>query len=128
MDVPTPTSAHTPYLQAGNGHASLHDAVFHCLLRERIVSLGSQVDDDIANQICAQMLLSADDPHRDVHLYINSPGGSVGRGRTRVQSRCCRRPRSRSALAAPWSGSPGRRRGSPGGGPSNRSGTVGYRP
>jgi ATP-dependent Clp protease protease subunit len=81
MHVTTPTSAHTPFLQAGNGHASLHDAVYDRLLRERIVFLGSQVDDDIANQICAQMLLlSADDPHRDVHLYINSPGGSVSAG------------------------------------------------
>ena len=81
MHVTTPTSADTPFLQAGNGHASLHDAVYDRLLRERIVFLGSQVDDDIANQICAQMLLlSADDPHRDVHLYINSPGGSVSAG------------------------------------------------
>ncbi len=81
MHVPTPTSAGAPFLRAGNGHASLHDAVFDRLLRERIVFLGSQVDDDIANQICAQMLLlSADDPHRDVHLYINSPGGSVSAG------------------------------------------------
>jgi ATP-dependent Clp protease, protease subunit len=81
MHVTTPTGAHTPFLQAGNGHASLHDAVYDRLLRERIVFLGSQVDDDIANQICAQMLLlSADDPHRDVHLYINSPGGSVSAG------------------------------------------------
>ena len=81
MDVPPPTGAGAPFLQAGNGHASLHDAVYDRLLRERIVFLGSQVDDDIANQICAQMLLlSADDPRRDVHLYINSPGGSVSAG------------------------------------------------
>ncbi len=81
MHVPTSTSAHTPSLQAGNGHGSLHDAVYDRLLRERIVFLDSQVDDDIANQICAQLLLlSADDPHRDVHLYINSPGGSVSAG------------------------------------------------
>ena len=81
MHAPTPASAGAPFLQAGNGHASLHDAVYDRLLRERIVFLGSQVDDDIANQICAQMLLlSADDPHRDVHLYINSPGGSVSAG------------------------------------------------
>lgn len=81
MHVPTPTSAHTPFLQARNGHASLHDAVFDRLLRERIVFLGRQVDDDIADHLCAQMLLlSADDPRRDVHLYINSPGGSVSAG------------------------------------------------
>jgi ATP-dependent Clp protease, protease subunit len=81
MHVPPPTSTGAPFLQGGNGHATLHDAVFDRLLRERIVFLGSQVDDDIANQICAQMLLlSADDPRRDVHLYINSPGGSVSAG------------------------------------------------
>jgi ATP-dependent Clp protease, protease subunit len=81
MHVPMSTDADAPFLQASNGPASLHDAVFDRLLRERIVFLGSQVDDDIANQICAQMLLlSADDPRRDVHLYINSPGGSVSAG------------------------------------------------
>ncbi len=81
MHATTPTSVDAPFLQAGNGHASLHDAVYERLLRERIVFLGSQVDDDIANQLCAQMLLlSADDPRRDVHLYINSPGGSVSAG------------------------------------------------
>jgi ATP-dependent Clp protease, protease subunit len=81
MHATTPTSAGAPFLQAGNGYPSLHDAVSDRLLRERIVFLGSQVDDDIANQICAQMLLlSADDPRRDVHLYINSPGGSVSAG------------------------------------------------
>jgi ATP-dependent Clp protease protease subunit len=81
MRVPTPTGVNAPFLQASNGPASLHDAVFDRLLRERIVFLGSQVDDEIANQICAQMLLlSADDPRRDVHLYVNSPGGSVSAG------------------------------------------------
>jgi ATP-dependent Clp protease protease subunit len=51
------------------------------LLQERIVVLGSEVDDDVANQLCARMLLlAADDPHRDVHLYVNSPGGSVTAG------------------------------------------------
>ena len=81
MHATTPTGVDAPFLQAGNGHASLHDAVSDRLLRERIVFLGSQVDDDIANQLCAQMLLlSADDPRRDVHLYINSPGGSVSAG------------------------------------------------
>ncbi|MFD2092740.1 ATP-dependent Clp protease proteolytic subunit [Blastococcus deserti] len=68
-------------LRGAGGPASLHDAIFDRLLRERIIFLGSQVDDDVANQLCAQMLLlSADDPRRDVHLYINSPGGSVSAG------------------------------------------------
>jgi ATP-dependent Clp protease protease subunit len=55
-------------MRAANGHASLQDAVFDRLLRERIVFLGTQVDDDVANQICAQMLLlSADDARSDIH-------------------------------------------------------------
>jgi ATP-dependent Clp protease protease subunit len=55
--------------------------VFQRLLRERIVFLGAAVDDDIANRICAQLLLlNAEDPHRDIFLYINSPGGVVTAG------------------------------------------------
>src|SRR5699024_9062492 len=51
------------------------------LLRERIVVLGQQVDDPIANRICGQLLLlSAEDPERDITFYINSPGGSVSAG------------------------------------------------
>ncbi|AWB82505.1 ATP-dependent Clp protease proteolytic subunit [Corynebacterium yudongzhengii] len=60
---------------------NLGDSVYERLLRERIVFLGQQVDDDIANKLCAQiLLLSAEDPHRDISLYINSPGGSVTAG------------------------------------------------
>jgi ATP-dependent Clp protease, protease subunit len=60
---------------------NLNDSVYERLLRERIIFLGSQVDDPIANQICAQLLLlSAEDPERDIALYINSPGGSVTAG------------------------------------------------
>jgi ATP-dependent Clp protease, protease subunit len=55
--------------------------VFERLLQERIIFLGREVDDAIANTICAQiLLLAADDPHRDIVLYINSPGGSVSAG------------------------------------------------
>ena len=57
------------------------DSVYERLLRERIIFLGSQVDDEIANKLCAQiLLLSAEDPTRDISLYINSPGGSVTAG------------------------------------------------
>ncbi|WP_188586371.1 ATP-dependent Clp protease proteolytic subunit [Gordonia jinhuaensis] len=60
---------------------NLTDSVFERLLRERIIFLGTQVDDDIANRLCAQiLLLSAEDPTKDIHLYINSPGGSVTAG------------------------------------------------
>jgi len=55
--------------------------VFNRLLRNRIVMLGSDVNDDIANQICAQLLyLEGEDPSADIWLYINSPGGSVTAG------------------------------------------------
>ena len=52
--------------------------VYARLLKERIVFLGTQVDDNAANLICAQLLLlETEDPDKDVYLYINSPGGSV---------------------------------------------------
>lgn len=51
------------------------------LLRDRIVFLGSAIDDDVANLVIAQMLfLEAEDPSRDIYLYINSPGGSIYSG------------------------------------------------
>ena len=51
------------------------------LQHQRIIVLGQEVDDPIANRVCAQLLLlSAEDPHRDISLYINSPGGSVTAG------------------------------------------------
>ncbi len=65
--------------QSGRGERAFD--IFSRLLRERIVFLGSQVDDNIANIIVAQLLfLEADDPEKDIFLYINSPGGSVTAG------------------------------------------------
>ncbi len=59
----------------------LGDQLFQRLLRHRIIFLGSQVDDDLANRICAELvLLAAEDPKRDISIYINSPGGSVSAG------------------------------------------------
>ncbi|WP_152346798.1 ATP-dependent Clp protease proteolytic subunit [Brevibacterium sp. CFH 10365] len=59
----------------------LDDHIFNRLLKERIIWLGSEVRDDNANAICAQMmLLAAEDPDADISLYINSPGGSVTAG------------------------------------------------
>jgi ATP-dependent Clp protease, protease subunit len=65
---------------SGNG-MNLPDSVYDRLLRERIIFLGQPVDDTIANQLCAQLLLlAAEDADRDIALYINSPGGSVTAG------------------------------------------------
>ncbi len=59
----------------------LTDNVYSSLLANRIIFLGSEVRDENANAICAQMLLlNAEDPHSDIYLYINSPGGSVDSG------------------------------------------------
>jgi ATP-dependent Clp protease, protease subunit len=61
--------------------AGLDDQIYNRLLKERIIFLGSDVRDDNANAICAQLLLlSAEDPDSDIWLYINSPGGSVTAG------------------------------------------------
>ena len=70
-----------PQLRLPAGGMTLDDSVYNRLLRERILFLGSQVDDSIANALCAQLLLlSAEDPERDISIYINSPGGSVSAG------------------------------------------------
>jgi ATP-dependent Clp protease protease subunit len=55
--------------------------VFNRLLKNRVIMLGSDVNDDMANQICAQLLyLEGEDPSTDIWVYINSPGGSVTAG------------------------------------------------
>ncbi|EWM11196.1 ATP-dependent Clp protease subunit [Kutzneria sp. 744] len=60
---------------------NLTDSVYERLLRDRIIVLGSEVDDDVANRIVAQLLLlTAENPEEDIKLYINSPGGSVTAG------------------------------------------------
>ena len=73
---PTPivAAAEPPVLPFG-------DQVFQRLLRHRIIFLGQQVDDDMANRICAELvLLASEDEKRDISIYINSPGGSVYAG------------------------------------------------
>ena len=59
----------------------LNDSIYNRLLKERIIWLGSEVRDENSNAICAQMLLlAAEDPDKDIYLYINSPGGSITAG------------------------------------------------
>jgi ATP-dependent Clp protease protease subunit len=72
---------HTPEARTGTAGLTLTDSVFERLLQERIVVLGSEVNDEIANRITAQLLLlDADDAESDIRFYINSPGGSVTAG------------------------------------------------
>ncbi|RCS57176.1 ATP-dependent Clp protease proteolytic subunit, partial [Brachybacterium sp. JB7] len=75
------THASAPRDAAGDTPMGLDDNVYQRLLRERIVWLGSEVRDENANAICAKMLLlAAEDPDKDIYLYINSPGGSITAG------------------------------------------------
>jgi ATP-dependent Clp protease protease subunit len=71
----------TPVARGGDLGLNLDDSVYNRLLKDRIIILGSEVNDQVANRICAQLLLlAAEDPERDIVLYINSPGGSVYSG------------------------------------------------
>jgi len=81
VDDVTNQYSHAPRMAGLDGPGGLNDQVFNRLLRNRIVFLGQQVDDDIANTLCAQLLLlNAEDPGKDIWFYINSPGGSVTAG------------------------------------------------
>ena len=74
-------SYYIPYVieQTGRGERSYD--IYSRLLKDRIIFLGSEVEDGVANSIVAQLLfLESEDPDKDIHLYINSPGGSVTAG------------------------------------------------
>jgi ATP-dependent Clp protease protease subunit len=83
-----PVSAHTPYAapgvptvveQSGRGERSFD--IYSRLLRERIIFLGTDVNDQVADALVAQLLfLEAEDPEKDIQVYINSPGGSITAG------------------------------------------------
>jgi len=75
------TTLHVPYVIERSNRGERTYDVFSRLLMDRIVFLGSEVDDDVANVLIAQLLfLEADAPGKDIQLYINSPGGSVTAG------------------------------------------------
>lgn len=70
-----------PYVVEKSGREERVFDIYSRLLKDRIVFLGSQVNDEVANSIVAQLLfLQSEDPKADVHLYVNSPGGSVSAG------------------------------------------------
>jgi ATP-dependent Clp protease, protease subunit len=74
-------SIYAPYVIERSSRGERTYDVFSRLLMDRIVFLGTPVTDDVANVIIAQLLfLEADNPERDIHMYINSPGGSVSAG------------------------------------------------
>jgi ATP-dependent Clp endopeptidase proteolytic subunit ClpP len=75
-----------PVIDTGKGQMD----VISRLLKDRILLLGQQVDDEVANVLVAQLLyLANEDPEKDITLYINSPGGSVSAGMVRLSCFCC---------------------------------------
>ncbi len=93
--------------------------IYSRLLKERIIFLGSAIDDDVANLVVAQLLfLESDDPERDIQIYVNSPGGSVSAGlgiydtmqyiKPQVSTTCVGMAASMGALLLAG-GSPGKR-------------------
>lgn len=77
----SPISAYPPTVIETTSRGERAFDIFSRLLRERIVFLGTAIDDNIANMIVAQLLLlEGEDPEKDIRLYINSPGGSVTAG------------------------------------------------
>ena len=74
-------SAPLPVMAGEDMPAGRADPIFNRLLKDRIIWMGEEVKDEMANRICAQMLmLAAEDPKKDIWLYINSPGGSITAG------------------------------------------------
>src|SRR6266536_4785385 len=72
---------YTPYVIERSSRGERTYDVFSRLLMDRIIFLGTPINDDVSNIIIAQLLfLEADNPERDIHMYINSPGGSVSAG------------------------------------------------
>ncbi len=81
MTSPTPASSVSVPMGLEAGSTDPRFDVFGRLMRNRVIMLGTDVNDEIANQICAQLLyLEGEDPNADIWLYINSPGGSVTAG------------------------------------------------
>ena len=81
MDFLKPQSGEIRARSSSIGMLGLDDQVYNRLLRERIIFLAGEVRDDMANAICAQiLLLAAEDSSKDIYLYVNSPGGSVTAG------------------------------------------------
>ncbi len=70
-----------PFVIEKSGREERAMDIYSRLLKDRIIFIGTQINDDVANSVVAQLLfLQSDDPKTDVHMYINSPGGSISAG------------------------------------------------
>jgi ATP-dependent Clp protease protease subunit len=81
MSMPSPKSQLVPMVVEQTNRGERAYDIFSRLLKDNIIFIGTQIDDSIANLVIAQMLfLEAEDPERDILLYVNSPGGSITAG------------------------------------------------
>ena len=81
MERKRPMAFTIPYVIEQNQRGERVFDIYSRLLRDRVIFLGSEIYDEVANVVVAQLLfLEADDPDKDIHLYINSPGGSITAG------------------------------------------------
>ena len=81
MERNRPMAYTIPYVIEQNQRGERVFDIYSRLLRDRVIFLGTEIHDEVANVIVAQLLfLEADDPDKDIHLYINSPGGSITAG------------------------------------------------
>ena len=73
--------SYIPYVIEQTGHIERSYDIYSRLLKDRIIFIGNEITDQLANVVCAQLLfLEADDPDKDIYMYINSPGGSISAG------------------------------------------------
>jgi ATP-dependent Clp protease protease subunit len=119
MERMRPSAFTIPYVIEQNQRGERVFDIYSRLLRDRVIFLGTEIHDEVANVVVAQLLfLEADDPDKDIHLYINSPGGSVTAGlaiydtmqfiRSDVHTTCI----GQAASMGAWllaSGTPGKR-------------------
>ena len=88
MSEPTSAQMYMPWVVETTHRGERQWDIFSRLLKDRIVFLGTEVNDDVANAIIAQMLfLESDDPDKEITLYINSPGGAITAGLA-ITTRC----------------------------------------
>ena len=119
METTRPTAFTIPYVIEQNQRGERVFDIYSRLLRDRVIFLGNEIHDEVANVVVAQLLfLEADDPDKDIHLYINSPGGSITAGlaiydtmqfiRSDIHTTCI----GQAASMAAWllaAGTPGKR-------------------
>ena len=80
MNKPLLSSSLTPYVIEDTGRGERVMDIYSRLLKDRIIFLGTEINDHVANVVAQMLFLKMEDPKKDIHLYINSPGGSVTAG------------------------------------------------